>query len=248
MAAIVSGPLPKHYQLTEIFRQRILNEQYEPDAQFPTEGALCREFGVSRGTVRKALEKLVQERLLRREQGRGTFVNAPTGTPTFFTLTSFAEDMRSQHRRPGTRVLQADVILASVKIAHKLDIEPGAPVIHLVRLRLADEQPVAHETRYLAQALCPDLLQNDLAGQSVHTLLVEKYNLPLVRTSHTLEARVLSSEQAALLSAAPGSPAFLVDRLTFTVDGAGTQRPAVWYQALYRGDEYHFKTEFNRHL
>lgn len=238
-----SGPLPKHHQLAEILRNRILSGELQPNDRFPTEESLCRVYRVSRGTVRQAVGALVQEGLLRREQGRGTFVTAPRPKSTFFTLTSFDEDMLQQHRQPSTRLLAVKLVPATPEVAGRLALAAGEPVIYIERLRLADNRPVVHETRHLAQSLCPGLPDDDLERQSIHWLLIHKYNLPLIRTVHTMEACVLSPENASLLQVRPGAAAFYVDRLTYTVvDNA--ERPAVWYQALYRGDEYHFKAEF----
>ena len=84
-------------------------------------------------------------------------------------------------------------------IADILNINPDDPVIHIVCLRLADNQSVLHETRYLAQSLCPALLEEDLTTNSIHALLVNKHQIPMVKMSHTVEAIQLSTEQADLL-------------------------------------------------
>ena len=88
-----AGPLPKHYQLTELLRQQILSGELKAGDRFPTEDSLCQRYRLSRGTVRRAINTLAQEGFLRREQGRGTFVIRSQPQPTFFTLTSFDEDM-----------------------------------------------------------------------------------------------------------------------------------------------------------
>lgn len=238
-----TGPLSKYYQLTQILRKRIQSGELKPGDQIPVEDALCREYGVSRGTVRQAISRLVQQGLVSRHQGRGTFVNAPRLGPAFFTLTSFDEEMREQHRRPSTQLLALEVTPAISTIAERLELTVGEPVIHIVRLRLADDQPVVHETRYLAQALCPDLVNDDLEAESVHSLLIHKYSIPLVRTIHTVEARTLSPEETRLLQVEPGTAAFFVDRLTYTTSDKG-DCPAVLYQAIYRGDDYQFKVVF----
>jgi GntR family transcriptional regulator len=240
-----AGPLPKYYQLTEILRERILSGELGPDDQLPTEDALCQEYGVSRGTVRQAVSTLAHEGLIRREQGRGTFVNPLPSGSAFFTLTGFDEDMRRQYRRPSTRLLALEVIPATPEVAKRLALASDEPVIHILRLRLADDQPVVHETRYLARSLCPSLVGDDLEAKSVHSLLIHKYRIPLIRTVHTIEAHILLPEEARLLQVKPGTAAFFVDRLTYTTGETG-ERPAVWYQALYRGDEYHFRAEFER--
>lgn len=239
-----SGPLSKYYQLAEILREEIRLGKLKPGNQFPTEDSLCREYRVSRGTVRQAISLLVQEGLIARQQGRGTFVNSPRLGPTFFTLTNFNEDIRQQQRRPSTQLLTLEVVAAGPEAAERLALTVGTPVIHIVRLRLADDQPVVHETRYLAQSLCPALMDDDLETGSIHSLLIHKYHIPLIRTIHTIEVRILSPTETRLLRVKPGTAAFFVDRLTYTTTSEVDECPAVWYQAIYRGDNYHFKAEF----
>lgn len=243
MATLKPGPLPKYYQLVEILREQILSGELRPNDQLPTEESLCREYGVSRGTVRRAFTTLTYEGLIRAEQGRGTFVKIVKPRLASFSLADFEEDMRLQQREPGTRLLAASVSPATSEVARRLDLAAGEPVIYIARLRLADGQPVIHETRHLAQALCPDLIRDDLENQSIHWLLIHKYHLPMIRTTHTIEVHLLEPEEADLLQVEPGTAAFFVDRLTYTLDETG-ERPAVWYQALYRGDNYYFKAEF----
>lgn len=245
--SIKSGPIPKYYQLAEILRHQIDSGMLNPEHQLPTEETLCQTHRVSRGTVREAIRLLIEDGLIRREQGRGTFVNATQPEATPFTLSSFDEDMRRQNRRPATRVLMAEVIPATLEVANRLELTVGEPIIHIVRLRLADNQPVVYETRYLAQSLCPQLLDEDLRTTSVHWLLIYKYHIPLVRMVHTVEICHLSAEQAHLLQAQPGIAAFSVDRLTYTIARERTI-PAVWFQALYREDNYQIDARFQTSL
>lgn len=238
-----TSPVPKYYQLAEILRQQISEGVLNPGDQLPTEDALCQAHNVSRGTVREAVRVLVNDGLIIREQGRGTFVAAPgQPSPTFFTLSSFEEDMRRQERQPSSQVLTAEVIPATSEIAARLEIPVGEPVIHIIRLQLADGHPVVHEIRYLAQKLCPDLLNDDLENTSLHWLLIHKHGIPLVRMTHTVEAGALSSSQAKLLQAEAGATAFFVDRLTYTEKNS-LKFPAVWYQAIYREDNYHIRAQ-----
>lgn len=238
--------IPKYHQLARLLRTQIREGHLRPGDQLPTEESLCREHGLSRGTVRQAIQVLEQEGLVKKEQGRGTFVAAPKERRSFFTLASFDEDMRRQGRRPSTRVLVAERQHVTPQVQEWLQLPPDAEIFHIERLRLADDQPVTYETRYLAVTLCPDLLQQDLS-HGIHTLLIEYCRIPLLRTVHTIEVRLLSAHEASLLQATAGTPAFYVDRLTYTTGPAG-QRPAVWYQAVYRGDEYHFRAEFEPNL
>jgi GntR family transcriptional regulator len=240
---LLAGPLPKHYQLSEILRGKILAGELGSGERLPGEYALCREYQISRGTVRKALGTLAHEGYIYSEQGRGAFVSLRPRDPLFFTLSTFDEEICKRSQQPASRWLSLQVRPASTEAAGRLGLPPGEPVIWMERLRQVDGRPVAHEIRCLAQSLCPELLQEDLESQSIHSLLVHKYHLPLLRARHTIEARTLTPGQAALLEAEPGAPAFFVDRLTDTRK-LGRDLPAVWFQALHLGTEYSFRVEF----
>jgi len=239
MPLLKRGPIPKHHQLAEILRTMIRAGDLQPGDQVPTEATLCTRYGVSRGTVRQALDTLAREGLVSREAGRGTFVHTDGTTTPHFTLGSFVEDLRRQGIEPRTRLLQCRVIPAPPDVQKRLRLKPRTPVIYIERLRLANDKPILYETRYLAQRLCPQLVQHDLEHESIHELLTRRYNVPMTRAIHTIEVRLLTRAEARLLDAAPGTPAFFVDRLTYTTG----DRPAVWYRALYRGDKYHFRAE-----
>ena len=229
----------KYQQIARLLRGQIERGELGPDEPLPTEMALCAHFDVSRGTVQQAIRELVADGLVRREQGRGTFVNEwRQPLTTFFSLSSFSDEMRRQGRQPATRVLLAETGPATADIAERLGVPAGTPSHHITRLRLADSQPIALEQRWLAAALCPDLLNHDLAAISIHYLLVEQYEIPLVRLTHTVEMGKLPDAAARELLAEPGQPAFLVDRLTFTRDISGEVRPAVLYRAVFLGDNY----------
>ena len=234
------GLIPRYYQLKEILEKRIQSGEFQIGDQFPTDECLCEEYGLSRGTVRRAIDMLVDEGRLRREQGRGTFVTAPQLTPSFFRLASFDEEMRQRGRTPSTKLIHLKVIPASEQIAADLGLNVGEDVIEIARLRLADGLPMAFETRYLAYKICPDLVKEDLENQSIHDLLIDKYNIPLIRARHTIEARVLTARETKMLQTRPVSAGFFVSRITYTLD----DRPVTMYRIVYRGDEYRFTAEF----
>lgn len=236
---------PKYYLLSQHLRQQIAEGALQPEAQLPTEEELSRSFAVSRGTVRKAVDLLESQQLVRREQGRGTFVMDPAnGRLAPFSLSHFAQEMQQQQRRPSTQLLQQEIVAASPEIAQRLDLPASEPVIMICRLRLADQQPIIYEERFLQATLCPPLATEDVETQSIHWLLVHKYKLPLVRVTHTVEMRPADPQIANLLHVTPQTPLFAVDRVTYTLV-EGKVKTAVYYHALYRSDEMQFKTQFN---
>jgi GntR family transcriptional regulator len=237
---IEPGLIPRYYQLKEILESRIESGEFQVGNRFPTDDELCEEYKLSRGTVRRAIDMLVEDGRLRREQGRGTFVNSPALSPVYFRLANFEEEMKLRGWEPSTKLLNLRKFPASEEIAKRLQIRKGDDVIEISRLRLADGKPIALETRYLSYQTCPQLLEEDLENQPIHTLLLDKYNIPLIRAWYTIEARVLSPKEAELLQVAPGSASFAVERVTYT----NNDRPVTWYRTIYRGDAYHFTAEF----
>lgn len=238
-------PLPKYYQLAQILSEKISSGELRPDEQLPTEEELCQTYHMSRGTVREAIRLLADEGLIWRGRGQGTFVNAPVQSTALFSLTPFNEMMQRQNRVPRTEVLLKTAVIPPPPIAHLLELAPDTPTLHIVCLRLADNQPVLHETRWLAQSLCPGLLGEDLTNNSIHALLVNKYQIPMVKMSHTVEAGQLTAEQAELLHAKPGTNAFFIERLT-TTEKDGIRFPAVWYTGIYLEDHYDFRARLER--
>ena len=231
--------VPRYIRVREVLRQRILDGVYAPGERIPSEPELAREFGVSRGTVERAIRDLVQQGALIREQGRGTFVAHPLLNSIHFRLSTFAEEARRKGWEPSTRLVRAHVVAAPEDIAQKLHVEVGASLIEIVRVHCADGVPVVYEVRQLAYDLCPRLLEEDLEHASVHELLIYKYRIPLVKARFTIHAIALQGEAAALLEVAEGSPGFAVERITFRTG----QEPAVRMYQLWRGDKFHFTEE-----
>jgi GntR family transcriptional regulator len=228
---------PKYHRLYTALRRDIAAGKLPPNAQLPTEEMLCRTHDVSRGTVRKALDALAAEGLITREQGRGVFVNPPRLELLPFTLADPAPTLR-------LRTLSAVIQPADEAAATRLDLAINTPVIVLMQTRSSDGEVMMSERRVLPQALAPDLITaHDLDAQPVHWLLTHHYGAALVRATYSLEARPLTPAEADLLGVDAGTPAFALDRLTYTTGGAGA-RPAVWYQALYRMDYPPFRDGF----
>ncbi|GAA4396772.1 GntR family transcriptional regulator [Actinomadura verrucosospora] len=203
----------------------------------PSERRLAEDLGVSRPTLRQAIDGLVAEGLLDRRHGSGTYVAEPR-IAVSLTMTSFTEDMIRRGMKPGGRVLSFRTETAGARIGRRLALSPVEEVFTIRRLRLADEAPMAIETLYLPRALMPDLRRSDLEGRSFYDLL-RGNGVVIASGTETIEPTVTTAEEAAELGVPVHMPAFLFERITRDADG----RPLEYVRSLYRGDRYRLELD-----
>ena len=231
-----SGSQPLYQQLQRALREAIENRVLGPDDALPAERQIAADLAVSRITVRKALDGLVEEGLLVRRQGSGNFVSARI-EKNFAKLTSFSEDMRARGRTPKSVWLKRAEGQVSPEEALTLRLSPGAPVYRFHRLRYADEAPMCLEFATVAGACLPSL---DAVGVSLYEALENAGNRP-VRALQRLRALLLTAEHAKLLNAREGDAGLLVERIGFLRDG----RAVEFCQSYFRGDTYDFVAELS---
>jgi GntR family transcriptional regulator len=224
-------------------RDRVLDlvEQLGVGDAIPSERQLSAEFGVSRLTLRAALDDLVREGYLVRRRGAGTFVSEPKIAQEL-TMTSFTEDMRRRGMKPGSRTLELRVVPAGARLGRILHVSPSEPVVVAKRLRLADRETMATETLHVPQRLVPGLTAKDLEARSFYELLDDRYDIVIVGGTQTIEPTVTNEEESAALGVPLHSPAFLFERVTHTGDGEIVE----FVSSLYRGDRYRLVTELSR--
>ncbi len=240
--SVKGGPVPRYYQLKEFIRERIRSGEWAPGMLIPSERELCERHGISRMTARQSITELVNEGLLYREQGKGTYVGQPKIPQQLMSLTGFTEDMRVREQRPGARVLEAIMWDADEITATALRIKFGQPVYRLRRLRLADAEPLAIETTTVCFIGCERLLDYDLEQDSLYRILSEVFDMPPIAAEQEIEAGLVGPEEARLLEIAAGSPVLRTRRVTATRRG----QPIEYAQAVYRGDKYRFYTRLMR--
>lgn len=228
-----SGPTPKWSQLREILLTHL--EGVAVDAAMPSERELGQQFGLSRMTVRQALDALVQEGRLYRVPGRGTFVAQPKFVMPL-QLTSFTEDMRARGQVAGAVDLGRSEVPASAALAASLELEPGAPLLVIERLRTADGEPMAIERAHLPASLAPGLLDHPLSDSSLYAVLRDRYGLVLEAGEQTIEAVAATVTDGDLLHVPRGSPVLRLVRRSFA-DG----RPVEHVLSTYRGDRYQLR-------
>lgn len=203
----------------------------------PSERRLAEDLGVSRPTLRQAIDGLVTEGLLDRRHGSGTYVAEPR-IAVSLTMTSFTEDMIRRGMKPGGRVLSFRTETAGARIGRRLALSPVEEVFTIRRLRMADEAPMAIETLYLPRALLPGLRRTDLEGRSFYDLL-RGNGVEIASGTETIEPTVTTAEEAAELGVPVHMPAFLFERITRDADG----RPLEYVRSLYRGDRYRLELD-----
>jgi GntR family transcriptional regulator len=211
--------MPLYHQIIQNLRELIRSGRLEAGEAVPSEWELADLYGVSRLTVRSALNDLVRDGLLNRRHGVGTFVANPSEAQIFPGDLSFSKNMQQIGRHPSSRVVSIQIMPATNEVANYLDIAVGSPVYEIVRIRLADEEPLMLETTSLSQERFPDLDQADLSKASLYEYLNNHYQSAVVALEQALEPTLLTDREAELLAVKPGSPAILSEMVGFTAEG-----------------------------
>lgn len=234
------APIPYHYQLRELLRGEIQTGRWKVNDRLPSERELCETHNLSRTTVREALDALVNDGLLRREKGRGTFVAAPKILEGLLeSPTGFTDSMRRQGYRVVTKVIRVEVRPPHPSIAHELHIAVDDPVVHIDRLRIILDEPVLVVTSYVPYKICPELVNEDLTHHSLYDLLQNKYGLKIARARRFLESIAANESEAQWLGIKPGSPLMLIESTAYLEDGT----PVECFKAVHRGDRTRFLVE-----
>jgi len=231
-----SDSLPLYQQLQRRLREAIEKRILGPDDALPSERQLAGELGVSRITVRKAIDGLAAEGLLVSRQGSGNFVCGRIDK-NFAKLTSFSEDMRARGRIPRSAWLKRSEGTVTPEESLKLALSPGTLVYRFRRLRFADDEPMSIEFATIVASFLPSL---DAVQDSLYGALERAGNRP-VRALQRLHSMLLSAEQAKLLKAKPGDAGLSVERLGYLRDGRAVELS----QSFYRGDTYDFVAELS---
>lgn len=234
-AGIIDGPLPKHQQLRELIIRLAV-----PGSAIPSERELMTTYQVSRATVRKAIDGLVADGLLQRTHGLGTFALRPR-LESRLHLASFSQDMRRRGLTPSTRILSVSLDHPMGEIAEALGLAESGLAWRIVRIRLADGQPIAHEDGWYPAELLPDLDRQDLVGGSLYQIMGEQYGLWVDRAAQTLWGESADATMANLLAAPLHTP-LLVFRRISTASG----RPIEYVVSRYRGDRYQIHMDLSR--
>lgn len=225
------------YQLVEqTLLTRIQDGTYPEGSLIPKETELIAEFGVSRPTIRQAIQELVDQGYLEKKRKRGTLVRRTKIAQEFtHVLQSYDQEMAAKGLKTKTQVLVFREEVATPEVQTALGLQPGARVYELMRLRFANDKPVVLVTSYLPQALLPDLISVDFTKRSLYAEL-DARGLRVTNVQRKLEVQAADETTSALLATTPGAPLFYFHTTGRTASGQCLE----YSIANYRGDSNYF--------
>jgi GntR family transcriptional regulator len=237
-----TSPIPLYYQIGEAILEIIERERLAPNSQIPSEEQLAQILKVTKMTVRQALGKLARDGIVERRQGSGTFVAEKKIERKATKLVSFFEDIQEKGMVPGFRVIEKKVKSASKHIMERLQLLEGDRVLMITRLRFANQTPLAVNRAYIAEKLCPKLLEEELDTVSLSKLVEDKYQLRVAYARQNIQAVQATPYEASLLEIKKGDPLLLMERIIFNRD----HLPVSYYVNWIRGDKYIFSSTLYR--
>jgi DNA-binding GntR family transcriptional regulator len=230
---------PKYQQIKESLLADYIEGQ-PAGHMLPPERVLAQEFGVTRVTLRRAIDELEADGLVYRVQGGGTYCVGPAIAKSL-KLTSFSEDIRARGRKPSSVVLHVGVTPAGEEAGRALRLSPSAPVLEIRRLRRADGEPMCLEACALPAESVPGLADLDLTG-SLYELVGREFGLHHSWAEQLVEATVLGPEDAKLLGVPAFSAALRATRVSYDARGKAIE----YCVTTYRADRYSLRFAIRR--
>lgn len=236
-----SIPVPIYYQLQEHIKQLIESGQLQPGDMLPSEREYAKNYQISRMTVRQAITSLVNERLLYRIKGKGTFVTESKLEQNLQQLTSFTEDMKARNMRPSSRLISFTIIPADRKLAAMLAIKESEQVYEIKRVRLAEGMPMALERSYIPVDLVPGL-SSEIVQHSLYQFIEEELQIKINGGSQVIEAAIANKEEVQQLHISENAPILLIQRYSRLEN----QTIVEFVKSSYRADRYTFMVDLQR--
>ena len=233
--------IPVYVQIREQLREEITSGALKRGEQLPAEHELAARFNVSRMTLRQSIEDLVNEGLLYRRHGVGTFVAFPHLQRDHTRLTSFFDKAQDEGIKVRASLLRLEVIPALAPVARALDIPAGSQVIHVKTLRFANNVPITVHDAHVPHKLFANILTENFEVQHLWDLF-EKCGYRVKRAVQRLEAREADKEVARLMKIKEGAPILFKERTVYATDGT----PVEFTYCYNRGDIYSLTVALER--
>ena len=234
--------VPLHYQIQQRLMNLIRSGAFSPSQPIPPVQEIATRLGVSQMTARQAIRALCDLGVIYTRQGKGTFVSGIKHARDFRQVHSFTEEMKSRGLVPSSKVLSFRLQVGSQEVRKALQISAGQKVFRLRRIRYSDGLPLAVECSCLPHHICPGLLESYDPSTSLYQELAERYGIRMEVTDEVVEVGKATAEEAPLLGIEPGSPVFLLTRLSYSESG----EPVEYVRSTYRGDRYKIVNRLTR--
>ncbi len=235
--------IPLYHQIVQNITDLVEEGKLPEGTMLPSEWELTNLYSVSRLTVRQALKELERNGLVNRRHGIGTFVSTPVITQLTPSKMSFSQKMLQIGKKPSNKTVSLTRLPASKEVANMLQIPEKTPVIELVRVRYADDEPIMIETAYLPADRFSDLTEENLGAGSLYQFLNEYYSISIAAVDQTLQPVLVKPRQAALLDVEAGSPAILTKVVAYVRNNV----PVEYSWSITGGDKckfyFHFREE-----
>jgi GntR family histidine utilization transcriptional repressor len=233
----MTADLPLYRQIKRHIRERIQSGEWPAEHLVPSENTLVKEFGASRMTVNRALRELVDEGLVVRVQGLGTFVNTRKAESEPLEIRNIAAEIAERGHVHAADVHALDQLACDESIALHLQLPVGAPAYHSLIVHRENGEPVQWENRFVNPGLAPDYLTQDFTHTTPNQYLMQAVRPDTVQ--HNIEAVAATADQARLLDLEPGAPCLLLERRTFSNGDVVT-----WAQLVFPGARYRLSSTF----
>ena len=230
---------PLYIQVTDLIKDQIANKFWQLDEMIPSENELAAAYEVSVGTVKKALSKLVDEGILYRRQGKGTFVNRPDFKRSFMRFFRYGTDEDREGRFLSSRVLNSDIITPGKRIRDILKLADNDKTITINRIRYLNDLPLMLQDLYLPFKIFKGFDEIDISQELLYPIYDEKFNTPVVWADEYLWPTIANSSIAEALNINPGDPVISIERIVYTYG----DEPVEFSSGIGRGDKFRYHIE-----
>jgi GntR family transcriptional regulator len=225
-----------YYQLKELIKRQIAQNIWKLDEMIPSENELAATYGLSVGTVKKALSVLVDEGVLYRRQGRGTFVARPDFKRSFIRFFRYNLSDDELGEFPSSKVLSSDIVTPSSRIRKILNLSEKDQVLTIKRVRFLKDLPLMIEDLYLSQKIFKGFEQVDISKELLYPIYDTKYNTPIIWADEFLWPKIANTKIATVLEIEPGDPVISIERIAYTHG----DEPAEFRSSVGRGDRFRY--------
>jgi GntR family transcriptional regulator len=237
------SPVPLYHQINLDLRRMITEHIIPPGSILPPEIEICHAYGVGRQTVRQAIARLVDDNLVDRYAGRGTFVRDTARLASFHLDRSFSQHVRDLGMQPNSKTLSQEESIIGEDALPQLQKYSGNPCLILERVRYGDQEPICYQLTTVLTKYCPELIEHEFCKDSLYEVLAKDFGMIITRIEHLIRAVGADDFRAELLAIDAGTPLLFVSTVACLENGEVIETTL----SHYRADRYEYRTAEERH-